>query len=167
MSPQVSASPNPQNRDSPSVLSHQSSEVYLKLQIDPSTQAVIPMTQAQEVVVIPRERITPIPNMPPEVMGLLNQRSRVFWVIDLPRLLNLSPLEPDLNAYNLAIVRANDIPLGLVVQQIQGVIRVSETLIQSPIGNVSPHLAPYLRGCILQPHNGIVLVLDALALINY
>jgi twitching motility protein PilI len=144
----------------------ETTQAYLRLQLDAQTQAVIPMKQMQEVVVVPIERITSIPNMPDCVFGLLNQRSRVFWVIELPRLLELSPLDPQLTEYNIAIVRADNIPMGLVVQQILGVMRFSEELIQSPIGAVAPGVSPYLRGCLLQRGEGILLVLDAIAIVN-
>jgi twitching motility protein PilI len=49
---------------------------YLRLHLTATTQGVIPTNQLQEVVIIESDRLTPIPNMPPWIMGLLNQRSR-------------------------------------------------------------------------------------------
>lgn len=142
-------------------------ESYLKLQLDPKTQGVISMKQMQEVLLIPAERITPIPNLPACVVGLLNQRSRVFWLIDLANLLGLSPLEPEIREYNVAIIKAGGISMGLVVRKVQGVIRFSEESIESPIGTVLAGVVPYLRGCILQPQDTrYVLVLDAAAIIH-
>lgn len=142
-----------------------SGEAYLRLQLDAQTQAVLPMQQIQEVLVVPAERLTPIPNMPEWVLGLLNQRSRVFWAIDLPCLLALSPPVQQAQEYNIAIARSGNTPLGLVVQKVQGAIRLSEAAIQSPVGNVAPGLVPYLRGCVLQ-QSEILLVLDAEAIVH-
>lgn len=141
-------------------------EAYLGLQLDAQTQVVLATWQTQEVVSLPRERITPIPTLSESVLGLVNHRSRVFWLIDLPHLLGLTPLRDDQAEFQVAIVRSGNIPLGLGVRQILGIIRFSETAIQSPIGRVSPEIIPYLKGCVLQPKMGILLVLDADALVN-
>ena len=142
-----------------------SGEPYLRLQLDSQTQAVLPMGQAQEVLVLPAERITPIPNMPDCVLGLLNQRSRVFWGIDLPQLLGLSPLEPHAHQYNLAIINVEDVPLALAVGEVKGVMRIAPDGIRSPVGTVASSLAPYLRGYVLKEEE-ILLAVDAHSLIH-
>ena len=103
--------------------------------------------------------------MPNCVLGLLNQSSRVFWVVDLAQMLDLKPLETDVQQYNIVIVRVGTIPLGLVVRDVKGVIRIIEDSIQSPIGTVAPGLVPYLRGCLLQ-QKGVLLILDTPAIVN-
>ena len=138
---------------------------YLRLQLDRQTQAVLPMEDTQEVLVVPVGRIMPMPNMPACVLGLLNQRSRVFWVIDLPQMLELQALDTEVQQYNLAIVRVGNIPLGLVVEKVKGVMRFTADLMQSPIGTVAPGLIPYLRGCLLQKTE-VLLVLDAEAIVR-
>jgi Chemotaxis signal transduction protein len=45
-------------------------------------------------------------------------------------------------------------------------VRLTPELIQSPINQVSSGLIPYLRGCVLQEKE-ILLVLDAEAIIRY
>ncbi len=141
-------------------------DTYLRFQLAADTQALMPMNQMQEVVLIPLERITPMPNMPPHVLGLLNQRSRVFWVLDLSAMLGFDPIDVELREYNLVIIRANHISMGLVVQRVYGVTRLATETIQSPIGIVPPAMTPYLKGCVLQPRAGILLVLEPSALIN-
>lgn len=142
-----------------------SGEAYLHLQLDSQTQALLAMKQAREVLTIPAERLTPIPNMPESVLGLLNQRSRVFWAIDLPQLLELSSLEPHLQEYNLAIVHFDNIPLALAVQGIKGVTRIDSEAIRSPLGAVAAGLAPYLQGCVLKQEE-MLLVLDVGAIVR-
>ncbi|MGK7876648.1 MAG: chemotaxis protein CheW [Xenococcaceae cyanobacterium] len=138
---------------------------YLKLQLDQRTSAALPMKHAKEVLVVAVERITSMPNMPACVLGLLNQRSRVLWVVDLPQMLDLQALERDVQNYNIAIVRVGNTPLGLLVKEVKGVMRTVEDSIQSPIGTVASGLIPYLRGCVLQ-ETSVVLVLDAEAIVN-
>ena len=138
---------------------------YLKLILDRNIACALPMKNAQEVLIIKRDRLTPIPNMPDCVFGLLNQRSRIFWVVDLCQLLEMQPCDRRLQQYNLTIIRTQEASLGLIVPVIKGVTRLAVEDIQSPIGNVAAGLVPYLQGCVLQETN-ILLILDAEAIAN-
>jgi positive phototaxis protein PixI len=140
-------------------------DTYLKFQFGQQTPAVLSMGRAQEVVVLPVGRLTPMPNMPPYVMGLLNRRSKVLWVIDLARMLGLPGIESNVPHYNLVIINNGSVSLGLIVQAIEGVVRLTPESIQSPVGQVSSGLLPYLRGCVLQEQE-ILLVLDAEAIMR-
>ncbi len=141
-------------------------EAYLRLQLEDQIQAVVPMAQTQEVMVIPLERITPIPNMPEWVLGWLNQRSRVFWAIDLPQLLGFSPLDRQGQTYHIALIRIGKKSMALAMQKIQGVIRLPEETIELPGETVPFGIAPYLRGYIRHPTEGRLLVLDTQAILN-
>ncbi|MBR8831343.1 MAG: hypothetical protein N5P05_002100 [Chroococcopsis gigantea SAG 12.99] len=140
-------------------------ETYLRVQLADSTQAVIPMSKMQEVLTTACDRITVMPLMPQWVMGLLNQRSQIFWVMDLPQFLGLPPLEVEEQTYNIAIVRVEDRPVGLRVKQVHGVSRFSAEAIQSPIGTLPSQLEPYLRGYVLKQES-ILLVLDTPAIVQ-
>lgn len=123
-------------------------DAYLKLLLNRQTAAVLPMKSVQKVLVVPVESITPIANVPAPVLGWLNQRSRVFWVVDLPHLLGVSVLE-NLKSHSIAIVKAEFL-LGLAVQEVKGVVRLEPDAIQPPTGKVKASLLPYLQGCTLQ-----------------
>lgn len=140
-------------------------DLYLRLQLTEQNAAVLPMQNAQEVIVVPSGRIVSIPNMPPCVLGLLNQRSRIFWVVDLPQMLGLGTVDLAVQEYNIAIVRVGQVPLGLVVKKIEGITRFPKDDIQSPVGTVAPGLVPYLQGCFLQDKR-VLLVLDAPAIVE-
>ncbi len=140
-------------------------DTYLKFQVDQQTPAILAIEYAQEVLVVPVGRITPMPNMPNCVLGLLNQRNRVSWVIDLAQMLNLQPLNTNTKQYHMAIIRVGQVPLGLVVQEVKGVTRFTSDCIQSSPGIIPPTLMPYLHGYILQ-HKDIVLVLKAESIVN-
>lgn len=139
-------------------------DAYLKLQLDRRTVAVLPIEQAQQVLVVEAKRITPIPNMPNPVLGLLNQRSRVYWVIDLPQLLGLQALD-SVQQYYVAIANADNCPLGLGFQELKGIVRLSSEALQPPLENISPSLSPYLKGCI-QQENEVLLILNIQAIIH-
>jgi positive phototaxis protein PixI len=138
---------------------------YLKVLLQAGQSAVLPMAQAQEAIAIPTHRVTPVPNMSACVLGLLNHKSRVIWVVDLVFLLGLSTRVLNTQQYNVAIIRSGKTPLGLVVPEIQGVVRLASDAVQSPVGEVLPALVPYLRGCLMQSQE-MLWVLDTEAIIH-
>ncbi len=140
-------------------------EPYLKLQLTPQRAAVLPMEQTQEAIAIPASRVTPMPNMPDCVLGLLNHKSRVIWVIDLAQLLGLQTQVLTMQQYNIAIIRIGKKPLGLVVPEIKGIVRFTKETMISPIGEVLPELTPYLCGCFTQDQETLW-VLDPEAIIH-
>ncbi len=168
-----------------SVLAHRSAQpegasgvACLSFQLNEQTPALFSMQQVQEVIVLPAQQITPMPNMPPCVLGLSTRRSRVMWLGDLSHMLLSTPLPQNLRSYNVVIIRVaqtlgqqntllatahNQALLGLLVPTMKGVIRFSPELIQTPKGHFAPSLMPCLRGCLLQ-QNEMLLVLDAEAI---
>lgn len=140
-------------------------QIYLRIQIDRDIAAAIPMEYAREVLVIPNKRLTPIPNMSPCVLGLLNQRSKVFWVVDLPQILELTQQKKYSQQYHIAIVRVNDIPLGLAVDRVKGSIRLDPNGIRSPLETIPLHLIPYVQGCFALKTE-VLLILNLQAIIN-
>ncbi|MEL6319659.1 MAG: chemotaxis protein CheW [Cyanobacteria bacterium J06626_14] len=151
---------------------------YLSFQLNERTPVLFAMKQVHEVIVAPAQQITPMPNMPPCVLGLVTRRSRVMWVVDLAHMLLGSPLSSNVRSYNIIIVRVTQVLqqqnillatshsqslLGLIVPIMKGVIRFSPDLIQMPRGHFAPSLMPCLRGCLLQ-QDDMLLVLDAEAI---
>jgi positive phototaxis protein PixI len=144
-------------------------EAYLKFRLNAQTPAVFSMRSVQEAIVLSTRRLTPMPNMPAAMMGLMNRRSRVIWVVDLAQLLDLATLDGNVQQYTLILIQVGAVPLGLAVQQVEGMIRLHPDEIQSPVGQVSAALVPYLRGCALQQQEQkqeILLVLDTEAIIQ-
>lgn len=148
------------------------SDAFLKFQLTPQISAIFSMRYVQEAVVLPSRRLTPMPNMPVCMLGLMNRRSRVMWVVDLAQLLGLSigaNLQQYKPQYSLVMIQVGSVPLGLAVQQVEGLTWVQPDAIQSPIGQITPNLVPFLRGCVLQQREQkqeIVLVLDAEAIVQ-
>ncbi len=133
---------------------------YLKFHLNQETAAILSINHIQEAVIISIESVTSMPNMPVSFLGLMNWRSRIIWVIDLPRMLNLESLSNRLRQYNVIIIQVDSQLLGLVVQDIKGTIKFMADEIGSPVGQVASSLVPYLRGCVVQKEE-ILLVLDA------
>lgn len=141
-----------------------SGDSFLKFHVELNTPAILAMEQVQEVLLIPARRITPMPNMTESVLGLLNRRNRVLWVIDLAQLLGLQPPGANSQQYNVIIIQAKQINLGLMVQEVQGVTHFAQELIQAPTQLVTSTLIPYLSGCIFQPDE-VLMVLNPEAIV--
>jgi positive phototaxis protein PixI len=143
--------------------SKSSGEAYLKFQLGRQTPAVFSMRHVQEALILPTRRLTPMPNMPAPILGLTNRRSRISWVVDLPQLLGLSALDANTQQHTLILVQVGAISISFAVQQVEGITRLQTEEIQSPRGQVTSALVPYLRGCILQQQEQkqeVLLVLD-------
>ena len=138
---------------------------YLRFHLEKHTPAILPMEYTQEVLIVPVRRITPMPNMAECVLGLLNWRNRVLWVIDLAQMLKFQPLDTTAQQYHMVIIKVEHVPLGLVVQEVKGVTQFPLDSIQSPSGLVSSDLMSYLHGCI-QHSSELLLVLSAEAIME-
>ncbi len=140
-------------------------DAYLKLQLDLTTVSALLLDHIQEVLVIPVEQITFMPNMPDCVLGLINRRNKVLWLVDFPQMMGLESLERDVRQYHIAIARLENMLLGLAVKQVRGVIRLTAAEIESPQDDDAPNLKPYLKGRFLEQGESLM-VLDAKAIIN-
>lgn len=138
---------------------------YLKFQLNQETAAVLSIKHTQEAIIVPVESVTAMPNMPACILGLMNWRSRIIWVIDLLRILNLASLDNRLRQYNVIVIRVESLLLGLVVREIKGTTKFKPDDVCSPVGQVASSLVPYLRGCVVQKEE-ILLVLDAEAIVQ-
>lgn len=144
-------------------------DAYLKFRLNAQTPAVFSMRSVQEALVLPSRRLTPLPNMPAPMMGLMNRRSRVIWVVDLAHLLGLSTLDANAQQYTLILIQAGAVPLALAVQQVEGMMRLPLDEIQSPVGHLTAALVPYVRGCAVQAQSTkpeMLLVLDPEAIVQ-
>lgn len=140
-------------------------EMFLRFQLDRQTTAVVPMHQTQEAIVLPAERVSVMPNLPSPVLGLFNRRSSLIWLVDLPEILGLEPLDRYCHSHELVLLKVGQQPLAIAVRAILGVVRFNQEEIKSPIGSFNPAFTPYLRGWILKEQE-LVLVLDPEAIIN-
>jgi len=141
----------------------QQGDAYLRLMVRDRLTALVPVTEAQQVMVVAPRQLTVMPNLPSLVMGLLNYRNRVVWVIDLGQLLGLEPLSSDCPYYTVALLQAAEKRLGIAVSDVRGILRLGADSIQSPVGTVNAALVPYLKGCCLV-NAEMLLVLDAHAI---
>lgn len=140
-------------------------EAYLKFQIAPQTSGLLAMKTVQEVLILPAHQLTPMPNMAVPVLGLMNRRSKVFWVVDLAQMLRFPSTPVHLQQYNIVVIQVERLLIGLAVQSVEGMARFMPEMVHAPPRQVSPELVPYLRGCVLH-QDQIHLILEAEAIVH-
>ncbi len=140
---------------------------YSYLHFSLGTQSALLSThQVQEAITIPAAHVTPIPNMPPAMLGLINRRSQVLWVADLALMLGLSGIAyPTTQQYNLVLVQIGAVIMGLRVHQVVGILSTPPDQIQPAPAHIPPGLVPFLQGCVLQDKD-VLLVLDGEAIVR-
>lgn len=140
-------------------------EAYLKFQVSQGVQAGLIMQQVQEVLVLPTSQLTPIPNLPVGILGLMHRRSRALWVVDLALLLGVGVLDYSPQQYDIVIVRTGGTAIALAVRQVRGIAWAQPSQVQPLPSHVSKGVIPYARGCLLQPQE-IVFLLDGEAILQ-
>jgi positive phototaxis protein PixI len=138
---------------------------YIKLQLAPTQVAVFPIAAARETLVISKQQVTAMPNMPPYVLGLVYWRNHVLWMVDLPQLLGLPPLHASLRDYSAIVVYSEQRLLVLAVFSVEGVVRLTSDAIERSVSNTIDAMMPYIQGYVLQGTEQF-LMLDTQAVIT-
>ncbi|MEO1496846.1 MAG: chemotaxis protein CheW [Planctomycetota bacterium] len=102
--------------------------------------------------------ITPVPNAPAHVRGVINLRGEVATVIDLRHVLGLEPSEETRDTRNL-IVHSQDEAIGLLVDKISDILTLRPEDIATPPSNIKGIDCRYFRG-VHNRETEIVVLLD-------
>jgi positive phototaxis protein PixI len=117
---------------------------YLNFQITSEHLGMLPTDQLVEVITIHPQQIIPIPEMPPNVLGVYNWRGEVIWIIDSALIIGPTPTTTIKHAI---LLRHQDQVIGLIVQHINQMIWCNQSDIQppnlaAPINHLSHWLTP-------------------------
>ena len=137
-------------------------DAYLRFKLTSDLTALLSMAQVEESLVVEAERITPVPNMPKAIIGMVSSRDQVFCVFDLAQALGLSSEGIAPQQYQIIVVQTNDeqpFHIGLAINRLYGVVRFTKENIQSSLQGVPPQIAPYLCGSVHQ-NKVLSLVID-------
>ncbi|MGB3639488.1 MAG: chemotaxis protein CheW [Rivularia sp. (in: cyanobacteria)] len=135
---------------------------YLQFKLNQSTTAVLLVNFTEEVIVLPLGAITSIPNTSELILGLMNWRNRIIWVVDLPKILGFESQFHQIRQCNIIVVRHQAETIGLMVPEIKGTVRFNSGTIQSA-QNQARDIASYLNGCIYdQDQLNLVLNIQAI-----
>ncbi len=122
-------------------------ELFLKFKIATGLELALPAVSVAEVMTVGPERVTPMPNVSPLLLGTLNLRGEIIWVADLGQFLGEStPLNVDRSEIPIiAVLDQQDLLMGLAVDLIVGMewLKAEAAL---PSTSCPPAMTPYIRG---------------------
>lgn len=102
----------------------------------------------------PLTGIVRVPGVPDFYVGVVNVRGRVLTVMDLRRFFGLDAEEDFIIPDELVIIRANNLEVGLLAHQVNGVMTIPQNSVK-PLDNL-----PYARG--ITPDKIIMLDIERL-----
>jgi twitching motility protein PilI len=147
---------------------------YLSLQLERNVTVAVQLKIVRETLVLAAERFTQMPNVHHCLMGLVEHRSNVFWVLDLPQLLGFTPLQSNAIETHLAILQVGGAFLGIGVYRIGRVLRFADSDLHSPLESANTNtpieIVKFLKGWVSHPESGsnlYVLDAEAIALNQY
>jgi positive phototaxis protein PixI len=120
---------------------------YLRMSLLEGVSVLLPLTQVQEVIALPSHRLSALPNLPAPVLGLMNRRSQVLWLVDLAYLLGMGRLELDSLTHHVVVLKVGSISFGVAVKAIEGMISLNNDALVPLPPQVPPSAMPYLKSC--------------------
>lgn len=121
-------------------------ELHLRFYVPSGEEFALPAIGIRETLFQSPERITPIPNVSPLLLGTLNARGRVIWVADLGQFLGeTAVLNTDRPELHVIAIEEQDAMLGLAIDRVIGMAWLSPETMKPP-RNVPDNMAPFIRG---------------------
>lgn len=108
--------------------------------------------------VIRYQQMTGIPLAPAVIAGLINLRGQIVTAIDLRHQLNLPPRGSDQRPMNV-VIRREDGPISLLVDEIGDVMEVDEELFEAAPDTLQSHGREFIRG-VYKLKDQLLLLLD-------
>ena len=108
----------------------------------------VDVSLVQEVVRL--QQMTPVPLAVPEIAGLINPRGEVLTAIDLRARLGLPPADSGREPVNI-VIRVDDEPVSLLVDEIGGVLEVSQVPFEQTPATVDERVRDLLLGAYTLP----------------
>jgi twitching motility protein PilI len=121
-------------------------ELYLRFTVPSGNEFALPASGVREVVATVWEKITPIPNVSPFLLGTFNWRGLVIWIADLGQFLgDQVVVNTDRHELSLLIVEELETVMGFVVQSIASMEWLDVSQLTSP-KNPSDIANSFIRG---------------------
>lgn len=121
--------------------------------------------------IIHLSEITPIPNAPDFVDGVINLRGKIIPIVDLGKRFNFSKrelTEDELLLRGIIIINVNKLLIGVIIDQVNRVLAVEEDSIQPPPQMISGIGAEFVQGVakIEEQNNELLIILNIKKLFN-
>lgn len=109
-------------------------------------------------------QVTPVPQSPPEVRGVLNLRGEVMTVLDLRVILGLRPAELTPDSRNMILTFENE-KTGVLVDRIADVVTTTTDQIEPAPANVQTIDGRFFTG-VVQLEGELLVILDLQAVLR-
>ncbi len=124
----------------------------------------IPILQVQEIIKpVPT---TKIPESPDYINGIINLRGKVIPVIELKKRMGINDNGADTRDKRIIVVNAGRLTIGGIVDNITGVIDITEDIVETNIELVSSAKDDYIKGVATLSSDRIVQILDFTKLLS-
>lgn len=121
-------------------------DLFLRFYIESGQEFALPAQGIREVLALAPDQITPIPNVSPVLMGVLNLRGQVVWVTDIGQFLgHAKPLDTDCQEISIIAIESNDIIVGLAVDKVMDMDWLDAEKLTPSLG-APDNMAPFLKG---------------------
>lgn len=129
---------------------------YFYLQLRQSVRVIMPLDKIIEVISLTRSEVCPIPGVPPALLGVVNQRGKLLWVLDLSDLLKIPPSSTPLRVQDkLTLVVLSDRldssttgqaerQIGCIVSALKGVIPLNSAEFKPAPAKLSASLKSFI-----------------------
>jgi purine-binding chemotaxis protein CheW len=104
--------------------------------------------------VLPLIELTPLPRVPPHILGVAHARGQIIAVVDLRRIFHL-PERGLLNSWQMIVLQSARMEFAVLAERIVGVRRLPVAGLQASLPNLTDVRAAYLKG--IAPDGTVVL----------
>lgn len=116
------------------------------------------------IEIIGIQTVTPVPELPEYVKGVINLRGKIIPVMDVRRRFKKEDREYD-DRTCIIVVEIRDLSIGLIIDRVSEVIKISDENISPPPQISRGFQHKYIQG-IGKADNGVKLLLDCDRLLN-
>jgi twitching motility protein PilI len=142
--------------------------LHLRFYLPSGDEFALPATGIREVMQQEAERITPIPNASPLLLGTINLRGQVIWVADLGQFLGgTSPLDSEKQELLVIAIEDQETILGLAIDRIGSMEWLDAEDLQIP-SDLPDNISPFVQGewILEKEDNKPLKLLDHLAILR-
>ncbi len=141
-------------------------ESHLRFFLPSGDEFALSAMGIREIMQQEPDKITPIPNSSPLLLGTINLRGEIIWVADLGQFLGYpNMLNTDRGEIPVIAVEEQETVLGLAVKSLSAIHWLEIDNLQMP-QDIPDHIAPYVQGEWVEGKNHHIRVLDHIAILR-
>ncbi|MDJ0723679.1 MAG: chemotaxis protein CheW [Prochloraceae cyanobacterium] len=142
---------------------------FLQFQLGGCDRALLEAEIVTEIIIVPENKIMPVPQMPYCVLGIYSWRSEMLWIVDLENRLgypsSVTIANPKSNStgnnLTLMVVQVKGNSLGLVVPNVMNIVQFDSQTINPSSIDLFGEVGFFLDGYFKDSNNDIIMLLNA------